>query len=132
MSEYRWNVKGIWVGIEGPEPDRKLQGVIQRSGVCHQLGHFCHVKVSVNGRKVWASGAEDRTFYFHVVEWKDIGGVAPKDMVPALGWCKGGHLFAFKHEGKIVATGRGVDGKGLFIPIERELWQEDWSEDQAG
>lgn len=132
MSEYCWAVKQIWIGIEGPKPDCKLQGVVRRSGTCHQLGHFCHVKVSINGRKVWASGAEDRTFYFHLVEWADIGGEAPKNMTPALGWCKGGNLFAFKHDGKIVSTGRDEQGHSTFIPVDPELWQEDWHEDRPG
>lgn len=127
MSEYSWYVKQIWFGVEGPKPDLPMIGIIKRSGRVKQLGHFCHVKISVNGRKVWASGAEDRTFYMHLVEWDDIGQMVPRDLIPALGWCKGGNLYAFLHEGKIVEAGRD----GTLHEIDEELWQDEWKEKQV-
>jgi hypothetical protein len=124
MSEYSWDVRGIWFGVEGPKPDLPMLGIIKRSGRVRQLGHFCHVKISVNGKKVWASGAEDRTFYMHLVGWKDVGGYIPKDMIPALGWCKGGNTYAFLHEGKIVEAGR----QGTLHEIPQDKWQDEWKE----
>jgi hypothetical protein len=125
VSEYSWYVKQIWFGVEGPKPDVPMLGIIKRSGQCKALGHFCHVKISVNGKRVWASGAEDRIFYMHLVEWHDIGSYVPRDMIPALGWCKGGNCYAFLHEGKIVEAGR----EGTLHEIGEDLWQDEWRED---
>lgn len=124
MSPYSWYVKQIWFGVEGPRPDLPMLGIIKRSGQCKATGHFCHVEISVNGRKVWAGGAEDRTFYMHLVDWYDIGMYPPRGMIPALGWCKSKNLYAFLHEGKIVEAGR----EGTLHEIKEELWQEEWKD----
>jgi len=118
MSEYAWYVKQIWFGVEGPEPERPMLGIIKRSGQCRAIGHFCHVKVPVNGKKVWAGGAEDRTFYMHLVEWDDIGQKIPKDMIPALGWKYGGNGYCFLHNGIVVQAG----GRGSLSPVPPSEW----------
>lgn len=125
MGEYSWDVRQIWFGVEGPEPDRKMLGIIKRSGRVKQLGHFCHVKISVNGKKVWASGAESRTFYIHLVEWNDIGGYVPKDMIPALGWTNDGNTYCVLHEGEVMGYGSG----GSLHPIHPDKWGSPWKED---
>jgi len=131
MSEYRWYVKQIWIGVEGPPPARQMLGVIKRSGWCHQMGQFCHVKVSVNGKKVWASGAEDRIWYMHLVEWEDIGEKLPQDIIPAYGWSKDGNTYAYNP-----CVARGYEsfppgiyqlGGGLgFIQIDKDNWRDEW------
>lgn len=122
MSEYSWYVKQIWFGVEGPKPDREMIGIIKRSGQCRALGHFCHVKISVNGKKVWASGAEDRTFYMHLVTWEDIGRYIPQGLIPALGWCKEGKMYCLLHEGMIVTAA----GQGSLHPVPEDVWQDEW------
>lgn len=121
MSEYSWYVKQIWFGVEGPKPELPMLGIIKRSGQCRALGHFCHVKLSVNGRKVWASGAEDRTFYMHLVSWDDIGRQVPKDMIPALGW-NDPNTYVFKHEGDVVIAG----SSGTLSVLRSELIRDEW------
>lgn len=127
MSEYRWYVKNMWCGVEGPEPELRMLGIIKRSGWCHAIGHFCHVKVNVNGKAVWASGAEDRIFPFHHVQWKDIGEKAPKDMVRALGWCLDKNTYAFLYEDNVVIPA----GEGTWQNVPRDLWQPDWSDKET-
>ena len=123
MGEYSWEVRNIWFGVEGPEDAGwPVLGIIKRSGRVQQLGHFCHVKISVNGMRVWASGAEDRIFYMHLVRWKDIGGQLPKDMIPALGWSCDGNRYVFLHESQIVVAG----SSGTVIPLEKSFWNESW------
>jgi hypothetical protein len=121
MSAYNWYVKGIWFGIEGPKYDAPMLGIIKRSGMCRASGHFCHVKIPVNGKKVWASGAEDRTFYMHLVEWGDLYGKIPKDMIPALGWNKD-DIYCFYKDGQVWSAGSG----GTLQVVHPDLWQDDW------
>jgi hypothetical protein len=121
MGEYSWPVKQIWFGVEGPKPGCEMLGIIKRSGQCRALGHFCHVKIPVNGKRVWASGAEDRTFYMHLVEWKDIGEKIPKDMIPALGW-NDGNLYVFLHEGRVAVAGT----QGTLAYLKEEAIREEW------
>ena len=148
MSEYSWYVKSAWIGVDNntgkepegdlPEPTRRMRvlkdpggciGIVIRSGRVRVLGHFCFVKVSVNGRKVWASGAEDRIYPFHSVKLSEIGGV-PKGMIPALGFAKGGNIYCFLYKGRIVEiSGPGKDGPDKSLtPVPEEIWQEDWRE----
>lgn len=124
MSQYSWPVRQIWFGVEGPKPELPMLGIIKRSGQCRALGHFCHVKISVNGKKVWASGAEDRTFYIHLVTWDDIGRVIPKDMIPALGWGADGNGYYCLHKGEVVEYGSG----GSLHPVSPEKWGS-WKDD---
>ena len=60
----------------------------------------------------------------HLVTWDDIGTYPPKDMIEALGWCKGGNGYAFLHKGEVVAAG----SRGTLVPIPPEEWG-DWKED---
>lgn len=107
MSEYRWYVKHILVGVV--DASGELIGVIRRSGWCYALGHFCHVKVSINGKEKWASGAEDRIHPFHSVSL-EAGEKWPKFELRAIGWCKDGNTFAFMNRaGKVV----DIDGNKI-------------------
>lgn len=101
-----------------------MLGIIKRSGQCRAIGHFCFVKISVNGKKVWASDAEARTFYMHLVQWDDIGRVCPKDMIPALGWGASGNGYYCLHGGKVVEAG----GSGSLHEVPEEQWGS-WKED---
>jgi hypothetical protein len=103
-----------------------MLGIIKRSGQCRAMGHFCHVNIPVNGKKVWAGGAEDRIFYMHLVDWADIGQQIPKDMIPALGW-NDPNTYVFSHEGKVVITG----GQGNLITLNEHAIREEWR-DPAG
>lgn len=114
----------MWCGIEGPEPELRMLGIIRRSGWCHAIGHFCHVKVSVNGKAVWASGAEDRIFPFHHVQWRDIGEVAPKAMTPALGWCLDHNTYAFLSDCCVRIPGP----QGAWEDVPEGIWQPEWFE----
>jgi len=98
-------------------------GVVHRSGVVKECGHFCYVETSINGRKVTAGGAEDRIYPFHSVTWEDIGMLQPKDMVPALGFCKDGSTYAFYYEGQVVEVGKSQ----TLLPVDKELWRGEWS-----
>jgi len=122
MSAYNWYVKQIWFGIEGPKYDAPMLGIIKRSGMCKALGHFCHVKIPVNGKKVWASGAEDRTFYMHLVSWEDLDGKIPKDMIPALGWNKDGNTYCFFKDGQVWSAGSG----GTLLTFPTDQWKSEW------
>lgn len=124
MGEYSWDVRQIWFGVEGPRPDCHMLGIIKRSGRVRQLGQFCHVRISVNGRKVWASGAEDRTFYMHLVAWNDIGGYVPRDMIPALGWGADGNNYHYLYEGQPMLAARN----GALRPAPKENWGP-WKDD---
>jgi hypothetical protein len=150
MSEYSWPIKGAWIGIENdtekepegdlPLPTRKMTvlrgipggciGVIIRSGQVRALGHFCHVKVSVNGKKVWAGGAEDRIYPFHSVKLSEIGGV-PEGMIPALGFAKDHNTYCFLYQKRIVRlSGPGKDGPEKSMEaVPEELWQDDWKKE---
>lgn len=146
MSEYSWYVKGAWIGVENntekepegdlPEVTRKMTiigkpagciGVIIRSGQVRALGHFCFVKVSVNGKKVWASGAEDRIYPFHSVKLSEIGGI-PKGMVPALGFAKDHSTYCFLYKGRVVRLcGPGKDGLDKSLEdVPEDQWQDEW------
>jgi hypothetical protein len=103
-------LSAMWVGIQQKQTqtfmerverkyeDRKMIGVVIRAAYLRPLGHFMYGKVSINGEKVWAGGAEDRTFGFHYVTL-EAHEKPPRDMVPALGWCKGGNNYAFNYKG---------------------------------
>ena len=147
MSESRWPIKAAWIGIENdtekepegdlPEPTKKMCvlrgipggciGVIIRSGVVQALGHFCHVKVSVCGKKLWASGAEDRIYDWHSVKLSEIGKV-PSGMIPALGWAKDRSTYCLLHGKRIVKVAKaarvGIDN--ALVDVPEELWQDDW------
>lgn len=146
-SEYSWPVKGAWIGVENdtekepegdlPEVTRKMCvlrnipggciGVIIRSGQVRALGHFCYVKVPVNGKKVWAGGAEDRIYPFHSVKLSEIGRV-PKDMIPALGFAKDHETYCFLYKSRVVKlVGPGKEGADKSVEdVPEELWQEGW------
>ena len=127
MSEYSWYVRQIWFGVEGPKPQREMLGMIKRSGQLKALGHFCHVKISVNGKKVWASGAEDRIFYMHLVTWDDIGQQIPKGMIPALGWNDDGNSYVFLHDGKLVLAAR----RGNLVELAPHAARPEWREPEG-
>lgn len=110
-------VKGMLFGVEHPET-RQVLGVIRRSGPVSQCGHFCYVDVSVEGKKVTASGAEDRIFPFHSVRLDHL----PEGGWPALGWCKDRNTFAFLVDGMVCEVVNGRD----FEPIKEEIWQPEW------
>ena len=69
----------------------------RKAGRVSALGHFCYVKVSVNGRKV---------------------------LVPALGFAKGGNVYCFLYQGKIVEI--SGPGEKSLTPVPEELWQDSW------
>jgi hypothetical protein len=125
VSEYQWWVKQIWFGVEGPKPDLPMLGIIKRSGMVRQCGHFCHVKIPVDGRKVWAGGAEDRIFGMHYVKWADLYQNLPKGIIPAVGWAKGGNNYVFLHEGKLVLA----CGRGELEPLPEDLWLDEWKKE---
>jgi hypothetical protein len=96
MSQYRWYVRHATIGVINA--DGALLGVVHRSGWCSASGHFCSVRVSVNGRMMHASGAEDRTYGFHSIA------LARGDAVPALdleavGWTSDGNDLVFCRPG---------------------------------
>lgn len=131
MSEYSWPVKGMWCGIEDDtfdylDRDRlSCIGVCIRSGQVKALGHFCFVKVSVSGKKVYASNAEARIYPFHSVKLSEIG-KTPKDMIPALGFATNGNDYCFLYEGKVVTiAGKGLEG---LEPVPEDQWQPQWKE----
>jgi hypothetical protein len=94
MSEYRWWTRHAWIGVQNAEG--KLLGVIARSGVVRALGHFCHVTVHVNGKEKIASNQEARIFPFHSITLEP-GEREPKYILRALGWCKDGNTYAYRH-----------------------------------
>jgi len=152
MNEYSWRVQKAWIGIENdtgvepvgdlPEITRKMTiigkpagciGVIIRSGRVQACGQFCFVNVSVNGKKVIASGAEDRIYPFHSVKLSEIGAV-PKDMIPALGFSKDGNTYCFLYKGRVVAIdGPGKDGPDKsLVDVPQEHWQPGWGKALGG
>jgi len=104
-------------GIEHPE-SREVIGVIRRSGPVDQCGHFCYVDVQVEGKKVTASGAEDRIYPFHSIRLDHL----PKGGYPALGWCRDHNTYAFLVDGKVCEVSRGYH----FREIEEARWQAGW------
>lgn len=130
-------LKAMWVGIEKKFPerltmqydiyDKRMIGVVIRSAYLRPLGHFMYCKVSIKGKKMWAGGAEDRIFPFHHITL-ECGENAPKDMVPALGFCNDGNDYAFDYKGKpCIITKAAVCGMDQgFEPVPEERWPEKW------
>jgi len=132
MSEYSWYLPKMWVGIVDDREDKyggPLIGVVIRSARVRALGHFCHCQVSLNGRRVWASGAEDRIFPFHSVNLTEIGGTPPKDMkTTGLGWATDGNRYCFRYGDRIVEVGRAATAgydEGL-VDVDPTLWKAEW------
>lgn len=131
MSEYVWRVRKAWIGVmqriedeRGLFKEDKLLGVIRRSGTVRAMGHFCSVEVSVCGKKYFASGAEDRIFPFHSIKLLK-GDKVPDLELEAIGWCKGGNVYAFRKDGELVEpSSSGQLGQVSLIP--KELWKDDW------
>jgi len=135
MSSYY--LPAMWVGIEQKVPgdltmqydiyDRKMIGVVIRSAYCRPLGHFMYCRVSINGCRVWAGGGEDRIFPFHHVTL-ECGEKPPRDMVPALGFCRGGNGYAFDYKGTpclITAAAKcGMDAG--FTPVSPDEIPDEW------
>jgi hypothetical protein len=131
-------LSAMWVGIQKKYPgrltpkyniwDEKMIGVVIRSARLKQLGHFMYGQVSINGKKMWAGGAEDRIFPFHHVtlEHYERG---PKDMVPALGFCRDGNGYAFNYKGApciiTKAAVCGMDQAFEVVPPENhpDVWE---------
>jgi hypothetical protein len=132
-------LKAMWVGIEQKQAqtiqeqlerkyqDRKMVGVVIRSGYGKQCGHFMYWTVSINGKKVTASGAEDRIFPFHHVTLEPYDPL-PKDMIPALGFCNDGNDYAFNYKGKpCIITKAAICGmEHGFEPVPKDRWPEKW------
>ena len=127
MSEYRWPVSKVWVGVEVTLPDeygtRVLVGVVRRSGVVQACGHFCFLKVPYQGKTRIASNAEARIFPFHSLHL-DVGEKATGLELRFLGWTVDGNTPAFLDgTGRIVAiTGAGRDKRS----IPEVDWQLTW------
>lgn len=126
-------LKAMWVGIEKKLTqaqgiyDRKMIGVVIRSAHLRQLGHFMFGRVSINGKKMWAGGAEDRIFPFHHVTL-EADEPEPKDMVRALGFCKDHNGYAFDYKGTPCTIEKaaicGMD-QG-FVPVSPDNIPERW------
>ena len=127
----------IWVGIEQKVHgslteshgiwDRKMVGVVIRSAYCRALGHFMYCKVSINGKKMWAGGAEDRIFPFHHVTLEPDE-KPPKDMVPALGFCRSGNGYAFDYKGTpcVITRAASCGMEAGFEPVEASEIPDKW------
>lgn len=115
----KYQVKGMLFGVEDPET-HALHGVIRRSGLVDQCGHFCFVDISVEGKTVTADGAEDRIFPFHTIYLDHL----PKGGWPALGWCVDQNTYAFLVDGEICEVLNGY----TFSKIEESLWKPTWKE----
>lgn len=136
MSETRY-LKAMWVGIEAQEPgpltakygiyERKMIGVVIRSVRLRQCGHFMFGTVSIGGQKMSAGGAEDRIFPFHHVTLEP-GAAPPRDMVPALGFCRNGNGYAFMYRGQpCTIEGAAVHGMDAgFVPVPDSEIPERW------
>lgn len=133
MSRY---LSKMWVGIEqkiktlhGVEwrEERKMIGVVIRSGRGTQCGHFMFWDVSISGKKMTASGAEDRIFPFHYVTLEH-GENPPKDMIPALGFCNDGNDYAFNYNGRpcIITKAAMCGMEQAFEPVPPERCPEKW------
>jgi hypothetical protein len=130
-------LSAIWVGIQQKVPgklteshgiyDEKMIGVVVRSAYCRPLGHFMYCRVSINGRKMWAGGAEDGIFPFHHITLA-LGEQPPKDMVPALGFCRSGNGYAFNYKGRpCVITKPAVRGmEEGFEPVAESEIPDEW------
>jgi len=131
MSEYRWYVRYAWIGVMRRHRDERglfkedeLLGVIRRSGWVQAVGHFCHVAVSVCGKKYIASGAEDRIFPFHSIKL-ETGEVCPKLQLEAVGWCQDHSTYAFRDgEGNIVQLVAAGSAENNTQPIPQSNWPE--------
>lgn len=128
---YTWRAKSAWIGIKD-DATGECVGAVLRSGRVRQCGHFCFVDVQINGRKVMASGAEDRIYPFHTVKLSEIGGVLPRDAVECLGFAADGNTLAFLYEGRIreiVKKGAIAKRDGFLAAtrdVEKSLWRDHW------
>jgi hypothetical protein len=131
MSEYQWRVKKAWIGVmrrikdeRGLFKEDKLLGVIRRSGIVRQCGHFCSVEVRVCKKSYTASGAEDRIFPFHSIKLEE-GEKCPELELEYVGWCRDHNTPAFRtKQGEIVElTGAGKDEVNTSA-IPRSNWPE--------
>lgn len=107
-------------GVEDPKTFQ-LHGVIRRSGPVDQCGHFCYVDVSVEGKIVTASGAEDRIYPFHSIRLDHL----PKGGWPALGWCLDHNTYAFLVDGRVCEV---INGRS-FKQISQSIWLPGWKEE---
>lgn len=138
MSEYRWYVRRMWIGVEfqladpswplkhDPYYQRELVGVIRRSGWVQAVGHFCHTHVSYLGKKRYAANAEARIFPFHSLQLEP--GELPKKLkLVWLGWCTNKSTLAFvnKHCRVVEITGAGVNFPNTE-EIPAEVWPNEW------
>jgi len=113
----------FWIGIE---KDDDCIGLVARAGRLLPCGHFMYIRVSVNGKRVLAGGAEDRIYPFHSVQWEEIDYRQPKDMIPAIGWCKDKNTYAFfkpddLYKGQIVRPGRN-----WLELVHPDIWKGGW------
>lgn len=119
-----WYVKGRWLGIEGPLPYLVMLGIIKRSGRSEiLLKDIVHTRYSVNGKKIYVKDKNDRVFGLPYASWDAIGEVAPKDLIPALGWCNDRGTYAYLHQNRIVK----LSPKGELVTVPENLWQKNWS-----
>jgi len=130
-------LKAMWVGIQKKFPcdltreykiyDELMIGVVIRSAYLRPLGHFMYGRVSINGKKVWAGGAEDRIFPFHHITLEPDE-KPPKDMVPALGFCRSGNGYAFDYKGTpCLITKAAVCGmEQSFEPVPPDEIPDQW------
>ena len=131
MSEYSWPTRKAWIGVKAYDKVAgcgDLLGVVRRSGTVKALGHFCHVKVTYQGKKRWAGGAEARIYPFHSFELEE--GETAKDLeLLYLGWCIGGNIPAFldpKTANVLELVGAGST-KDNTRPIPRDQWNPKWT-----
>lgn len=132
-----YRLKAMWVGIQqkctGPLTeqhgiwDEKMVGVVIRAARLRPLGHFMYAQVSINGKRMWAGGAEDRIFPFHHVTLPPNEPL-PKDMIPALGFCKSGNGYAFDYKGTpCLIEKAAICGKDAALtPVPSEEIPEVW------
>lgn len=134
MSEYRWRVRDIWVGVDFQLPEqfphsvyhnRVLAGVIRRSGVVRALGHFCFVELQYLGKKRTASGAEDRIYPFHSLKL-EVAELPQKLELVHLGWCADKNTPAFLDVNGDVVEPYGSGAGARTKKIDPILWQEKW------
>jgi len=111
-------------------------GCVLRSGDAKEMGHYCNVRIGVNGCKTWAFGAEQRIYPFHSVPWGEIDNRQPKDMLPALGFASDGATYCFwlppvggRQDGgpgyRLFGDVVSVGGANLY-KVPKSLWLPEW------
>ncbi len=136
MSEYRWYVRQMWIGVRVAVPKpwitsdyhaSELVGVIIRSGHVRAVGHFCHTYVSYLGKKRYAAGAEDRIYPFHSLTLEP--GEEPKKLeLVFIGWCSDKDTPAFITGSftPLSLVGAAKDPDNVEV-IPSKLWLPQWT-----